>query len=324
MIDGPDIQKIPIGQATSIFVKATQSCETDTKRPKYVHNNMAASVSAELNELDRGYVDDLHAQVNAKLPRKVNSRRAFAYHNLKSFDVIRNPYESLPLDLQVFAMENIIAEQLMKAATMVEERLDQEIHDIQSLDEDGLEALRRKRLEEMKQKQTQKMEMMANGHGKYEEVPDERAFFDATKKSDRVVCHFYQESEMRCKVVHKHLQKLAAKYLSTRFISVNADKAKFLITRLNIRIIPTICIIVNQKTSDYIRVFEELGKSDDFKTEVLEARLGRTGVIDYEGVNAVTGMRGGDLRKGAIKGAKKIIRGPAKYDNNDSDASDDW
>ncbi|KAK0417161.1 hypothetical protein QR680_012860 [Steinernema hermaphroditum] len=104
MIDGPDIQKIPIGQATSIFVqvyrKATQSCETDTKRPKYVHNNMAASVSAELNELDRGYVDDLHAQVNAKLPRKVNSRRAFAYHNLKSFDVIRNPYESLPLDLQ--------------------------------------------------------------------------------------------------------------------------------------------------------------------------------------------------------------------------------
>ncbi|KAK0417160.1 hypothetical protein QR680_012860 [Steinernema hermaphroditum] len=86
--------------ARQVYRKATQSCETDTKRPKYVHNNMAASVSAELNELDRGYVDDLHAQVNAKLPRKVNSRRAFAYHNLKSFDVIRNPYESLPLDLQ--------------------------------------------------------------------------------------------------------------------------------------------------------------------------------------------------------------------------------
>uniref|UniRef100_A0A1I7ZZX4 Thioredoxin domain-containing protein 9 n=1 Tax=Steinernema glaseri TaxID=37863 RepID=A0A1I7ZZX4_9BILA len=222
-------------------------------------------------------------------------------------------------------MENVLAEQLMKAATMVEERLDQEINEMANLDEDGLEALRRKRLAEMKQKQAQKMELLANGHGKYEEVADEREFFAATKKSDRVVCHFYQESEMRCKVVHKHLQKLAAKYMSTRFIYVNAEKVKFLITRLNIRIIPTICVIINQKTSDYVRVFEELGKSDDFKTEVLEARLGKSGAIDYEGVNPVTGMRGGDLKKGAQKGVRKIIRGPAKQrKDDDSDASDDW
>ncbi|TKR78016.1 hypothetical protein L596_018890 [Steinernema carpocapsae] len=221
-------------------------------------------------------------------------------------------------------MENIIAEQLMKAATLVEERLDQEITDMAKLDEDGIEDLRRKRLDEMKKKQVQRQEMLNNGHGKYEELPDERAFFEATKKSDRVVCHFYQESEMRCKIVHKHLQKLASKYMSTRFIYVNADKLKFLITRLNIRIIPTIGVIINQKTSDYIRVFEELGK-DDFKTEVLEARLGRSGVIDYEGVNPVTGMRGGNLRKGAAQGVKKVIRGPAKMRNDDdSDASDDW
>lgn len=63
-----------------------------------------------------------------------------------------------------------------------------------------------------------------NGHGKYEELPDERAFFNAVKTSHKVVCHFYLPSTERCKILHQHMQKIAPKYLETRFVCVNSEK----------------------------------------------------------------------------------------------------
>ena len=39
--------------------------------------------------------------------------------------------------------------------------------------------------------------MLMNGHGKYEEVADEKEFFEATKKSNNVVCLFYIPSNFR-------------------------------------------------------------------------------------------------------------------------------
>ena len=55
---------------------------------------------------------------------------------------------------------------------------------------------------------------------------------------------------------------------------------QFLIKRLNIRIIPTIGISLDSKMVDYIRVFEELGKSDDVKVDDLEKRLANCGAIE--------------------------------------------
>lgn len=80
--------------------------------------------------------------------------------------------------------------------------------------------------------------MLSNGHGKYEELADEKEFFNATNKSDKVVCLFYLPSNFRycpwlvliylsfnrCKIVDKHFEKLAPKYVGVRFIHVNAEK----------------------------------------------------------------------------------------------------
>lgn len=86
-----------------------------------------------------------------------------------------------------------------------------------------------------------------NGHGKYEEVADEKEFFEATKKSNNVVCLFYIQSNFRyvyclylllcasyytvyfrCKIVDKHFEKLAAKHFQTKFIHINAEKVRLL------------------------------------------------------------------------------------------------
>lgn len=47
----------------------------------------------------------------------------------------------------------------------------------------------------------------------------------------------------------------------------------FLATRLKIRVIPTIVVIIDAKTVDYIRGFDDLGGKDEFRTETLEWRL---------------------------------------------------
>ncbi|OZC08731.1 hypothetical protein X798_04279 [Onchocerca flexuosa] len=179
------------------------------------------------------------------------------------------------------SMEKVLSEQLLKAVTLAEEE-----------------------------------EWLQNGHGVYEEIPDERSFFDATKKSAKVVCHFYLPTTERCKIVDKHLRKIAQKYMEIRFIYANAEKFPFLTTRLKIRVIPTIVVIINAKTVDYIRGFDDLGGIDEFKTETLEWRLSWTKVLEYDGPSY---LRDSDMTVSKLtKEAKKKVR------RSEDDNDDDW
>ncbi|PAV72033.1 hypothetical protein WR25_22465 [Diploscapter pachys] len=197
---------------------------------------------------------------------------------------------------------NQLNDQLMKAAKIVEEQIDTEMNRLENLEEDDLEVIRRKRMEELKKAQKNKIEKLSIGHGKYEEVADEKEFFEATKKSQNVVCLFYLPSNFRCKIVDKHFEKLAQRHIETRFI-----KVQFLVTRLNIRVIPTIAIVKDQQTVDYIRGFDDLGGTDEFKTEVLENRLARSGALSI------------DKKVAPIQQKKKIIRSGDEYQNEE-----DW
>uniref|UniRef100_A0A914VYS7 Thioredoxin domain-containing protein 9 n=1 Tax=Plectus sambesii TaxID=2011161 RepID=A0A914VYS7_9BILA len=214
-----------------------------------------------------------------------------------------------------------LGEQLMKAATIVEEQLDQELQRLETLDEDELERIRQNRIQMMKKKQQQKQDWMTNGHGEYSELADEREFFDACKKSTKLVCQFYLSSSERCKIVDKHLSALARTHLETRFVHINAEKVPFLTSRLNIRVIPTIAIVVDSKTVDYIRGFDDLGGTDEFTTEMLEWRLAQGGVIAYSG----------DLKKRPVaqkQPSKTVLGRPTKKNIRGKDADessdDDW
>jgi hypothetical protein len=70
--------------------------------------------------------------------------------------------------------------------------------------------------------------LLLQGHGSYDELGDEKAFFDAGKKSDRYIVHFYRGATERCKIVDHHLQALAAKHLEARFCKIDAEKSPFL------------------------------------------------------------------------------------------------
>lgn len=214
------------------------------------------------------------------------------------------------------SLEQALNDQLLKAASIMEEQVDREMEKLSNLDEDDLEAIRRKRFEALKKKQEQKKEWLTNGHGGYEELPDEKSFFDATKKSKKVVCHFYLSSVERCKILDMHLQLIAPKHIGTRFVRANADKFPFLMQRLNIRVIPTIAIVMDSITVDYIRGFGDLGGIDDFKTETLEWRLAQGGAVDYDGPSCL-GASG--VVKKIAKGPKRAIRGKIE-----DDSDEDW
>jgi hypothetical protein len=65
--------------------------------------------------------------------------------------------------------------------------------------------------------------------------------------------------------------------------------------------LPTLALIKNEKTVDYVVGLDDVGGKDDFTTAVLAGRLAAAGVITYQG-EAVKGSQGSqatNIRKGA-------------------------
>ncbi|XP_014215322.1 thioredoxin domain-containing protein 9 isoform X2 [Copidosoma floridanum] len=212
-------------------------------------------------------------------------------------------------------MDHLIQQKVVEIASEVEKQLDSEIEKLDNLNIDDIEKLREQRLKEMKKMQQQKRTWLSQGHGEYTELSEEKEFFDVCKKSDKVVCHFYKNGTERCKIFDMHLKLLCKKHLETRFIKLDVEKCPFLTGRLKIKLIPTIALVVNSKTKDYIIGFTDLGNCDDFSTEVLEWRIAQAAAINYSGDL----MHPPDKTKMQKQPAtKKTIRG-RNSDDSDSD-----
>ncbi|XP_029967473.1 thioredoxin domain-containing protein 9 [Salarias fasciatus] len=216
---------------------------------------------------------------------------------------------------------DIIAKALEQSAKLVEEEVDAQLTKLNEMDEDDLERLKERRLEALKKAQKQKQEWLSKGHGEYTEISSERDFFTEVKENKNVVCHFYRSSTMRCKILDKHLAILAKKHLETKFIKLNAEKAPFLSERLRIKVLPTLALVLDGKTKDYVVGFTDLGNTDDFSTEVLEWRLGCASIINYSGslLEPPTKTQRSGSKFSRVE--KKTIRGRG-YDS-DSDSGDD-
>ena len=63
---------------------------------------------------------------------------------------------------------------------------------------------------------------------------------------------FYDILFEKCKILDKHLTALAHKHVETKFCKINALKCPFLTDRLKIRVIPTMAVIKDGITKDYI------------------------------------------------------------------------
>lgn len=178
-------------------------------------------------------------------------------------------------------MDHMIQQSIVNAASELENQLDGELNAMDSMTGSELQALRNQRINEMKNLAKKKQEWLNNGHGAYEELSGEKEFFEVSKKSANIVAHFYRDATERCKIVDHHLKILAKQHLETKFCKVNAENSPFLTQRLRIKVIPTIAIIKDSKTKDFIVGFTDLGNRDDFTTEMMEWRIAQSGAIEY-------------------------------------------
>ncbi|PIA33040.1 hypothetical protein AQUCO_04200055v1 [Aquilegia coerulea] len=207
-------------------------------------------------------------------------------------------------------VQEIIEQQVLTVAKAVEDKIDEQISALDRLDDDDIEALRERRLQQMKKMAEKRNRWISLGHGDYTEIPVEKDFFSIVKASERVVCHFYRDN-WPCKVMDKHLALLAKRHIETRFVKLNAEKSPFLAEKLKIVVLPTLALVKNAKVEDYVVGFDQLGGTDDFSTDELEERLAKSNVIIFEGESS--------LNPSKAKAASRSVRQSTHADSSDSD-----
>lgn len=170
------------------------------------------------------------------------------------------------LDEQTKAM---ISARMGQMADMQEKVLDQQLEEVDKLTEDDFEVLRQERRKKMQAAFEQKRKWRFMGHGELQEVADQPEFFKAMNgESKRVVCHFYTKTNRYCPIVDEHLRKFANEHLETRVIRINAEKAPYLVEKLQVVVMPTILLALDGKVQHMIEGLSELG-GQDFSTEWL-------------------------------------------------------
>ena len=106
--------------------------------------------------------------------------------------------------------------------------------DMSSLvDDPELQRLHAERLEEMKEayeKRKEESNLFSKGHGQLNEI-GEGDFLEVVTKTPLVVCHFFHKDFKRCQILDRHLEALCKKYITTRFIKLDATVSQSVILK---------------------------------------------------------------------------------------------
>mmetsp|Transcript_3069 Transcript_3069/g.6351 ORF Transcript_3069/g.6351 Transcript_3069/m.6351 type:complete len:214 (-) Transcript_3069:30-671(-) len=146
-------------------------------------------------------------------------------------------------------------------------------------DEEVLASWRRQRMEEMKVETERLRHETENcSHGEYMEISQDE-FLPAVTRSKFVVCHFYHKDFQRCKLMDTHLRTIAPLHPETRFVTINAEKAPFFVTKLGIKVLPTLLLFQDGVCYDRVLGFDGVSTRDVFPTVLLAKKLVALGVM---------------------------------------------
>uniref|UniRef100_A0A7S0EV19 Thioredoxin domain-containing protein n=1 Tax=Hanusia phi TaxID=3032 RepID=A0A7S0EV19_9CRYP len=178
------------------------------------------------------------------------------------------------------ALDSAIQYNLMKAASAMEQQVDEKIKHLDELDSDEIERLRDKRVKRLKKIRYLQNKWRAMGTGEYREV-SERDLFSMFRHHKRIIIHFHRESTERCKLLDKHLATLAAEHVETLFVKIDVEKSHFLVQKLNVKVLPCMKLIKDEQVFKTLIGFEAFGNRDDFKTRELAMCLARYEMIRH-------------------------------------------
>lgn len=149
-----------------------------------------------------------------------------------------------------------------------------------------LEAIRERRMREMKERQIQFAEQKSLGHGQLRLITQDEFLPECTGKSEWVTVHFFHKEFQRCKIMEHHLKIVAQKHLSCKFLCMDVEKAPFFVDKLQIKTLPSVIVFRDGKHVDRLTGFEGLvidpAEPDKWHTGRLEQWLSTTGAIKYK------------------------------------------
>ena len=119
----------------------------------------------------------------------------------------------------------------------------------------------------------------SNGHGTFQKL-DQKDFFEASKKSSRMVCMFTRSSNKWGDVMKQHMEFLAGRHLEARFVWVDAENAPFLTDKLNIFMLPTIVCVKDNKVHKQHNGLNEIDGSGKYTSGMLEYLLHIDEILD--------------------------------------------
>jgi hypothetical protein len=215
---------------------------------------------------------------------------------------------------------------VLSAAAAAEAAVDAQIGALDTLGDDDLVALRRKRLAQMKADSEARSGWLAAGHGSYTSVGSDKEFFEAVRGVKMAVAHFGRASRP-CTAMEAALRALAPRHLETKFISVEAERTPFLAERLKVWMLPTLALLKDGASVGYVVGLDGVhaagSSASDPAVDVaaLEDRLVAAGVLRPDGV-----ALGGQGEKENDGGGRRAVRagwggsgGGGGGDDEDSD-----
>ena len=156
------------------------------------------------------------------------------------------------------------------------------------LDDDDtaeIEAIRARRMAEIRAAQMRQAEHRALGHGELRTIAQDDFLPECTGSSEWVAVHFYHAEFERCKIMDHHLKLVAPMHLSCKFLRIDAEKAPFFVAKLQIRTLPALLVFRNGKAVDRLTGFDKLAidpkEPDRWHTGRLREWLAGTGAIQY-------------------------------------------
>ncbi|KAL8746486.1 MAG: hypothetical protein Q9190_001491 [Brigantiaea leucoxantha] len=163
----------------------------------------------------------------------------------------------------------------------------------------SIQSFREQRLQQLHDEMARAKHLRKQEHGTYAEIKEEKTLMDTVNTgAELCVVHFFKPDFGRCGIMDGHLEKLAPVHFDTRFLRINVENAPFLVTKLNVRVLPCVFAFKNGVSVERITGFEGLGYSEDtFTTKDLEQRLLKAGVLTREKLMASKGFELGKQKE---------------------------
>lgn len=155
------------------------------------------------------------------------------------------------------------------------------------LDDDAeLEAIRARRISQMKEMQAQTARHKALGHGELRTILQDEFLPECTGGSEWVAVHFFHKEFKRCEIMDHHLKIVAPRHLGCKFLRLDVEKSPFFVSKLQIKTLPTLIVFREGKAIDRLTGFEGLApdasEPDKWHTGSLQQWIATTGAIKYK------------------------------------------